>query len=278
MEDLSSEGQSYVENSLIVGNSGYNDDDDGIKNKTVWGFIGPRYEFFELRDTMFYNFNFQNSAAIGTCSHCFHPATTDSGSRTITTSNLTFVDTPKRILYQEPWREIIFDRDGSLTGMGANSWATFFYPHLNHSECTHSADVHDGVICDSSTQLRRLAFWSYTPWSMTMQNIKIARWDADIEANITSNDTYLYEFEQDVNHEYFSRLSQREKPDPNMGWPVVLATNHRYRFHWGEGIDFEQMRMAISPLIYQENDHNIHMMTNFTDVRASINMTDLSGH
>lgn len=62
-----------------------------------------------------------------------------------------------------------------------------------------------------------------------------------------------------------------------MGWPVVFATNHRYRFHWGEGIDFTQMKFNISPLIFGESDGNIHMMTNFTDVRASINITDVTG-
>jgi hypothetical protein len=66
----------------------------------------------------FYNFADSGSAAIGTCSHCFHPASTDSGGRTMTTKNLTFDDAtvPKRILYQEPWREIIYDVDGTLTG------------------------------------------------------------------------------------------------------------------------------------------------------------------
>jgi hypothetical protein len=154
---------------LIVGNTGLNDEDGVIEGNTIWGFIGPRSEYFKIKDTMFYNFNFSSSAAIGTCSHCFHPATTDSGSRTMSTSNLTFVDTPRRILYQEPWREIIHDLDGSLTGMGADSWATFFYPHLNHTNCQHLPEEYDGLVCDSTNQMRRIAFWNYSPWSLTMQ-------------------------------------------------------------------------------------------------------------
>ena len=58
-----------------------------------------------------------------------------------------------------------------------------------------------------------------------------------------------------------------------MGWPIVVATGHRYRVHWGEAIDFETMSFDVSPL-WTENDANVHMMTNFTDVRMSINITD----
>jgi hypothetical protein len=60
-----------------------------------------------------------------------------------------------------------------------------------------------------------------------------------------------------------------------MGWPIVLATGKRYRVHWGEGIDFETMSFDVSPLWKEEE--MVKMMTNFTDVRMSINITDLTG-
>jgi len=60
-----------------------------------------------------------------------------------------------------------------------------------------------------------------------------------------------------------------------MGWPMVLATGKRYRFHWGEAIDFEKMSFDVSPL-WKETEM-VKMMTNFTDVRMSINITDLTG-
>jgi len=42
---------------------------------------------------------------------------------------------PRRIKYQFPFREIINDLDGSLTGLGANTWATYAYPHTDQPEC-----------------------------------------------------------------------------------------------------------------------------------------------
>jgi hypothetical protein len=76
-----------------------------------------------------------------------------------------------------------------------------------------------------------------------------------------------------VNHTIFSGLTQREGPDPAFGWPLVVVTGKRYRFHWGEGIDFMNMKLEIKDYSWEETDLNVHMMTNFTDVRMSINAT-----
>jgi len=81
------------------------------------GIITPRTEHFRIEGTDFFNFNWNDAAALGTCSHCFHPAATDSGARTVRTTGLGFDNTvTKRIRYQSPWRAIFHDLDGSLTG------------------------------------------------------------------------------------------------------------------------------------------------------------------
>jgi len=77
-------------------------------NTGARGIVGPRWDYLTIRGTKFYNFNFGNSGALGDCSHCFHPAATDSGARTIFTSGLYFDETtvPKRIWYQYPFNGI----------------------------------------------------------------------------------------------------------------------------------------------------------------------------
>jgi hypothetical protein len=48
------------------------------------GFVGPRTEGLRVNGLKFYNFDFAGtSAAISTCSHCFHDNATDSGARTV---------------------------------------------------------------------------------------------------------------------------------------------------------------------------------------------------
>lgn len=122
------EGYTFVDGAMIIGNTGLNDADGKIGNAKVHGFIGPKTEFFEIKNTKFYNYDNtgSGSGALGTCSHCFHSASSDSGGRTYKTSNLSFENTSNRIYWQEPHREIINDLDGSLTGLGANSWAVPF--------------------------------------------------------------------------------------------------------------------------------------------------------
>lgn len=116
-----------------------------------------------------YNFDFNDAAGLGTCSHCFHDAATDEGARTITTSGFMFDDAtvPRRIRYQTPFKAVFHDLDGTLTGLGANSWATYYYrSHLWDGECTHEADKYDGVICNSNVELRTIKFSTYLPSGM----------------------------------------------------------------------------------------------------------------
>ena len=63
------------------------------------GIIGPRSNGFTIKNVVFHDMNFNNAAALGTCSHCFHSAATDSGARTVRTNALEFHNTPKRIRY-----------------------------------------------------------------------------------------------------------------------------------------------------------------------------------
>jgi len=60
--------------------------------------------------------------------------------------------------------------------MGANSWATFSYPHLLTEECVEDIETYDGVICNGGDDfnLRRIAFFDAKPTSFRMQKIKIA--------------------------------------------------------------------------------------------------------
>jgi len=120
-----------INGGLIIGKT--NNDGDYIDWSSPHGIINPRKENFVVKNVKFYNFDFNNAAALGSCSHCFHPAATDQGARTVTFSNLFFdsATVPRRIRYGYPYKAIFFDTDGTLTGLGPNTWAT--YHRLTHS-------------------------------------------------------------------------------------------------------------------------------------------------
>ena len=60
---------------------GYTNNDDPTIERTPHGIITPRTENFRVKNVKFYNFDKTGYAALGSCSHCFHPASTDSGAR-----------------------------------------------------------------------------------------------------------------------------------------------------------------------------------------------------
>jgi len=182
------DGYAKLENSVIVGNTGLNDADGVLAGSSVKGFIGPKTEFFGMTNVAFHNFDFGSSGALSTCSHCFHHASSRSGGLTYTTSGLSFTNCNKRIWYQEPFREIIHDLDGSLTGLGADSWAVFAQPHLYQPECQGALETHDGVICDSRVQVRRISFYNLDN-VFRMIKIKVAQWDTDFETSMLANET-----------------------------------------------------------------------------------------
>ncbi len=52
------------------------------------GIITPRGDGLIVDNIRFHNFNEANTSALGSCSHCWHDGSTDSGVRTIRFSRL----------------------------------------------------------------------------------------------------------------------------------------------------------------------------------------------
>lgn len=122
------DGYAKIVDAVVIGKT--TNADSETLGASPHGIITPRTEGFTIDGTRFYNYNFNEAAALGDCSHCFHPAATDSGARTYTTQRLEFTDVTRRIKYQYPERGIFHDMDGSLTGKGADTYATKGYKHV----------------------------------------------------------------------------------------------------------------------------------------------------
>ena len=141
---------------LVVGRSA--NTETSMDAASPHGIIGPRSEWLRLDGTSFFNLDFNNAAALGDCSHCFHPASKDIGARTISTLNLKFDDdtVPRRIRYQYPNRGIYWDMDSTLTGLGSNTWATPDWIHNRQTNaCTDEfTDKYNGLICDNTVAVR----------------------------------------------------------------------------------------------------------------------------
>lgn len=112
-----------IDTALIIGMT--NNTELYLDVSSPHGIITPRTENFIIKNVKFYNFNWNDAATLGSCSHCFHDAATDEGGRTVKFSGLYFDETVTiKIRYQTPYSAIYLDLDGTLTGLGSNTWAT----------------------------------------------------------------------------------------------------------------------------------------------------------
>jgi len=159
------DNMAQIDGALIVGRTSNNIAGGYLDQRDAHGIMTPRSENFVVKNVKFYNFNFGtgHTAALSSCSHCMHGVDTDSGARTVTFEKLFFDDAtvPRRIRFGTPYKAIFHDLDGTLTGKGAGSWATFHYKHHEQKGCDWSSETlakWNGVICDNSVQIRRVAF------------------------------------------------------------------------------------------------------------------------
>lgn len=230
-----------VNHSLIVGKTA--NTEERLDWASPHGIITPRSENFLIENARFYNFNFNTAATLGTCSHCFHPAATDSGARTMSFRNFSYdaASVTRLIKYQYPYHAIFYDMDGSLTGKGAGSWATPYYAHHNQTECSQS-DFYGGATCDNTVQVRRVAYGAFKPEGLLMgMGMKVLRYDDSIVAEHGGNHT---EYAADKSSARFGTIKYKPKPGNPKGWAFALVTGHKYRISWGmTGLDFEEMEV-----------------------------------
>lgn len=231
-----------IKGGLVIGKSA--NGETLLDLSEVRGIIGPRWDFFTVRDVKFYNFNFGTSGALGDCSHCFHPAATDSGARTYFTSGLTFdTSVSRKIWYQYPNRGIWHDIDGTLTGKGAGSWATAYFKHNEQPECTNNAAVFDGLTCDNTAQVRRIAFSGMTPNKFRLMLLKIAKYDDSVINALSATAKVAYQ----SNTANYSSVYMKDKLDPAMSWTIPFVTGHKYRIFWDIGqLDYDRMQIDVS--------------------------------
>ena len=114
-----------------------------------------------IKDTLFANFGDPTWAAISTCSHCEGPAT-DSSGRTYFFKNLFFYNVTARVIFDTPFKEIIYDEDGSL-GNSTHRWVVHYFSHLDVPECIRNEALYNGLLCSQDISIRRMLFYSPQP-------------------------------------------------------------------------------------------------------------------
>lgn len=136
-------------------------------------------------------------------------------------------------------------------------------------------EVYNGIICNNSVQVRRIAFSGYSPDHFYRIAMKVAQYDDDIISALTEEEFEAWKYDDDK--EYFSNMEFKAISKPSNGWAVPYVTGHKYRIHWGETpLDFTKMMFEQSEQ-WESTDSPIHFVSNFTDVREAIEFKDGAG-
>ena len=172
------DGFALITDGLVIGRT--ENTEEFLDELSPVGIKNPRTENFTIKNVRFYNYDWNNAAGMGTCSHCQSNSSTDSGARTVTVEDLDFDSTVQKYVdWTVPQRTIFYDKTGSLTAKGPNSWLAPYWKHLLQPECTND-DLVGGITCDSSVQIRRI-FFSRMPSNFNNRRLKITQLDRNDE-------------------------------------------------------------------------------------------------
>ena len=243
------EGLGFLDGALIVGRTESNMATDVGSPR---GIITPRTDRWWVRNVKFFNFNFNDAAALGSCSHCFFEPSTDSDSRTVKFANVVMdPDTVTiKVRSQFPHKYIFHDTDGSWitekTEVG-DAWATSNWGHnIVDPKCDRNVEVYDGIICEGTVTVRRVVMSNAAPGSLKGRKLFILPYDDDILADKDEAWIMNYEAEGDPDNGYeLTQVDFRGKTNPADHWTVPFVTGHKYYLRWEYGLDFEKMRFSI---------------------------------
>ena len=144
-----------VRDSLFIG---------GNNEVGIWG---PKGEYFFVSGAKFQGYG--DAAAIKGCAACCCAIGPKQGAYTYRWEKLQFHNSPVRVGWGCPYKQIHFDLDGSLTGhvngsvtayTRYNDWGTpLDAPVFPSSACTFPTETtySGGIVCDGSVRIRRLA-------------------------------------------------------------------------------------------------------------------------
>ena len=181
------------------------------------GFWLPQSEYVRVTNVSFVNVP---TVAILMCKQCDTVAQANQGGHTMYSRGLQFINTPIRFHTWYPYKEIVFDMDGSMTGY-VNGSLTAYYAFNVNPHCKQMNATYGGIVCDPSVRVRKLSIMYPLPSTIWSAQLLVTSFDAS--GNQLGTDVVPY-------HTYdFS------------GWVVDVVTSYTYQFNFSLGglpVDF----------------------------------------
>ena len=250
-------------NSMIIG---------GLNINGIYGLITPRTDNFFVSNITFLSFLTNYSAAIYTCSKCVSFLT--NGGHTIKFQSIFFINVLQRILLGGYKKDIIWDLDGSLTGIIGEAMLTGYFNHLSGiPQCflANSTIFDKTIICNSSVKIRPLIFSQLLGdgsfIGMDMKVIRIPNGDFNVSALNHSNDT-----------NFTIDIMKYTWTDTTNSWVLPFVTGLFYNIHWNYGnLDFTHMSLYRGAY-WNSTDFGIILKFNCSDYKDDYDIEVLASN
>jgi hypothetical protein len=102
-------------------------------------------------------------------------------------------------------------------------------------------NVYDGLLCDSTSQVRRVVFYNYKPDIFDNMPMRIYQWDDSIVGSMDNVTKLAYL----NNASTYTDLPFRKMMTPLNSWAFPVVTGKKYRIHWQQGLDFTRMQVDL---------------------------------
>ena len=175
-----------------------------VKDCTFWGekdqngggapaIFGPQAEFWYVDGANFVNY--QNTGAISACAGCCSPIKFKQGAYTYRFKNLVWSNSNKRTHWTCPYKQILYDLDGSLTGYKGGTALPYYQFNEWDGECvmdklgTYSGGK-TGMVCNDKVRVRRLQVWGAEPRELDMKAIYMKKSEVAPAGTLPNNNFY----------------------------------------------------------------------------------------
>ena len=273
---------------------------------------GPGGEYFFVSGATFKNHG-ANSPAIKGCTGCCSEFGSKQGAYTYRYERLKFVNTPVRVAWACPYKQIHFDIDGTLTGH-VNGSVTAYHKFNTWSDddvCTekYGSRFSGGTVCNGSVRVRKLFIDHVNPEELDSEPIflkksrqqkvasKVVEGGFEMKEEFGGpnfdqwyKDRTLFEHEGEcqgemsvsngcIEQDHLDFVPFRAASD-GYGWAIPVVTHHDYWVDLGGFIDFQTMRMRWSePFLIEhyatpDDDENVLLKFPYKDYRYRFQVTN----
>ena len=188
----------------------------------------PQAEGVQVVNTTFINWG--PVAAVLTCDVCWSEAEASQSGFTIRTSGIKSINSAQLIQFQYPYKDIILDQDGTLTGVVGGTLTNNYAFNVNPNCVPQGEELGYGIVCDASVRVRKVAIQYPEPQALWGISINVTSYDMSGKA---------LGWQQLPYHQFdFS------------GWMIPVVTGYRYSLSWvdavGDWFDFESIILRYS--------------------------------